>query len=76
MLVTAESKRRKYQRELAVFEAWHCALFTRTEKFPSLESVLKTGEEREQTPEQIYDWAVAFTKSVGGKIISRSQSNG
>jgi hypothetical protein len=76
--VRAELRRRQYRREEVLYGAWHVALFERQKILPRLESLFGRREEsehqvREQTPEDIYQWAVAFAKTHG-KILKKGES--
>lgn len=78
-MIRGEMKRRQYLRDLTLYGAWHTALFERQKTLPRFESLFEkekrmTESAHEQTPEQIYEWAIAFTKLVGGKIIKRGTS--
>jgi hypothetical protein len=71
ILVRADQKKKEYEIQTLMWQAWHTAAFTRAKKLPSLKKVLKDLKhtpKKPKTPEALFQIAKSITEALGGEI--------
>ena len=52
---------------MAIFAAWHTAVFTRQKRIPPLQRVMGTGQQRPASPDVLMAKVQALNMAFGGK---------
>lgn len=69
-LFAGAEKTRVSARQLALWTAWHSAMFERSKKLPELKPLLeKLNPPEPQTPSQLRATLLAIAKQMGAKVI-------
>lgn len=69
LLIKAEGYKRKQKEKYndLIYLAWHTEAFARTEKLPSLDSLMR--EKHEQTDEEMMAMAKVLNAAFGGEVV-------